>query len=270
MPLITITRGSLSATFRLTQKLSELLGCKPVSREEVLEHAEKYGIKETGIGVAGFMEKEPPHFWDRHSAERRHYLTIFKAALLDYMVEGNAVYNGHLGQFLLSDVPKLLRVRANASIQFRVNTLMKESGMTEIQAEQYVKEIDIKRRSWAKFLYGVEFDSNLNFDLILNMDKMSIDTMAGIIACATERPEFKQDTQSFKQLKDAHLRAVIFAHLVRSPRTRGMDLKIDCDSDSGKVIVTGAAPVYGTEIWHSDIKDVVSKVPRVSGIEINI
>jgi hypothetical protein len=269
MPIITITRGSLSATFRLAQKISEILGCKPVAREEVLEHAAIYGIQETGLG-SGIMEKEPPHFWDRHSAQRRQYLIFFKAALMDFLVEGNAVYNGHLGQFLLGDIPRLMRVRANASMQFRVNTLMKESGMTEAQAEQYVKEIDIKRRSWAKFLYGVEFDSNLNFDLILNMDRMSVDTMAGIIACATERPEFKQDAQSLKQIRDARLRAVIYAALARSPRTRGMELKVDCDSESGKTLISGAAPVYGAETWIGDIKDVVSRVENVKSVEVKI
>lgn len=269
MPIITITRGSLSATFKLAQKLSDTLGCKVVSREDVLKYASRYGIEETGLGTVGIMEKEPPHFWDRHAPQRRYYLTIFKAALMDNIVEGCAVYHGHLGQFLLSDVPKLLRIRANASVQFRINNLMKESGMTEVQAEQHIREIDNKRVSWAKFLYGVDFNSNMNFDLILNLDRMSIDTIAGIITCATERPEFKLDESSLKQIRDARLRAVIFAHLVRSPRTRGMDLRVECDSITGQVTVRGMAPVYGSEIWRNDIKDVVSKVEGVARVEIS-
>ena len=188
---------------------------------------------------------------------------------MDFTVDGCVVYHGHLGQFLLTDVPKLLRVRANASMQFRINNLMKESGMTEAQAEQHVKEIDSKRVSWAKFLYGVDFNSNMNFDLILNMDRMSLETIAGIIACATERPEFKLDQESLKQVRDARFRAVIFANLVRSPRTRGMDLRIECDATTGQVSVRGMAPVYGSEIWRNDIADVVSKVEGVQRVDIN-
>jgi cytidylate kinase len=270
VPIITITRGSLSATCRLANKLSERLGCRVVSREEVLEHGIKYGIRDTGLGEIGIMEKHPPYFWDRHVAQRRYYLAIFKAALMDLIIDGNAVYHGHVGQFLLSDTPKLLRVRADASMQFRINTLMQESSMTENNAEQYIKEIDIKRKKWAKFLYGIDFDDNQNYDLVLNMNRMSLDTMAGIIVCATDNQEFKQDKDSMKQMRDAHFRALIHAYLVNSPRTRGMELKAECDSDTGQVTISGMAPVYGLDILKNDIRDVLSKIDKVTNVEIKL
>jgi hypothetical protein len=266
--IITITRGSLSATCKLAQKLNERTGCRILSREEVLEHGVKFGIKETGLGEAGLMEKHPPSIWDRHAAQRRYYLIIFKAALMDLIAGGNIVYHGHVGQFLLTDIPKILRIRADASLQFRVNTLMVEMGMSEAEAEEHIRDIDLKRRNWAKFLYGIDFNDSQNYDLILNMNKMSLDTMADVIVCATQKPEFSIDQEVLKQIKDVHMKALIFASLVRSPRTRGMDLKVECDSDSGRVIIRGAAPVYGADIWRNDINDVLSKMDNVKNVEI--
>lgn len=268
MPIITITRGSLSTSFRLKGKLSELLNCRAVSREEVIKHAQKYGIEETGLADIGVLETQPPHFWDRHAAQRKHYLTIFKAALMDFVVDGNAIYHGHLGQFLLRDVPKILRVRADASVEFRVNLLMKESGRTEAEAREYINQIDSRRINWARFLYGVDFNNPANFDLILNMDKMSIETMADIVAHAAERPEFKLDEPSVKAIKDAHLKALVLAYLARSTRTRGMDLSVECDTEKGHVKIRGIAPALGTSIWEKDIKEVLSGVEGISSFDV--
>ncbi len=268
MPIITITRGSLSTSYRLTARLSEQLNCRAVSREEVIKHARKYGIEETGLADIAVFETQPPHFWDRHAAQRKHYLTIFKAALMDFVVGGDAIYHGHLGQFLLHDVPKLLRVRANASVEFRVNLLMTESGRTETEARDYISQVDSRRINWAKFLYGVDFNNPANFDLILNMDKMSIETMSDLVAHVATRPEFKPDESSVRDTRDAHLKAQVLAYLARSPRTRGMDLSVECHADTGHVKVEGVAPAVGTSVWQKDIREVLSGIERISKLEI--
>ena len=59
MNIITISRGSLSATEMLARKVSEKLNCSVVTREDVIKAAEKYGIKETGLGDLSFIEKSP-------------------------------------------------------------------------------------------------------------------------------------------------------------------------------------------------------------------
>ena len=268
MPIITITRGSLSTSFKLKDRLSEILGCKAVSREEVIKHAHKYGIEETGLADIGIVETQPPHFWDRHAAQRRHYLTIFRASLMDFIAEGCLIYHGHLGQFLLQEIPKLLRVRADASLDFRVKLLMRESGRTEGEARQYINDVDSRRVNWARFLYSVDFNNPANFDLVLNMDKMSIDTMADIVAHAAQRPEFTLDDSSLKTIKDVHLKAQVLAQIVRSPRTRGMDLSVECDSVSGHVKVRGIAPVVGASVWEKDIKEVLSGVQGIKTMDV--
>ena len=56
MNIITISRGSLSATEMLAKKVSEKLNCSVVTREDVIKAAEKYGIKETGLGDLFFSD----------------------------------------------------------------------------------------------------------------------------------------------------------------------------------------------------------------------
>ncbi|MEW5993486.1 MAG: cytidylate kinase-like family protein [Candidatus Zixiibacteriota bacterium] len=269
MSVITVTRGSLSTSFRLTSALSELLGCRSVSREEVIKHADRYDIQATGLAEQGVVESKPPHFWDRHAAQRRQYLTIFRAALMDFVVDGNVIYHGHLGQFLLPDVPKLLRVRADASLEYRVRVLMRESGRSEAEARAYINEVDSRRINWARFLYGVDFNNPANFDLVLNMDKMSIDTMASIVAHAAEQPEFKYDEAALKLLKSSHLKAHVLAALARSPRTRGMEVTVDANAESGHVSVRGMAPPVGGGMFERDIRDVLATMDAVKSLDVS-
>lgn len=268
MPLILLTRGSLSTTYKLAENLSKELNLSIATREMVIRHAQKYGIAETGMGETEFMEKHPPQFWDRHAASRRLYLIFLKASLMDFIVKGNVVYCGHLGQFLLIDVPKLLRIKVEASMNIRVAAVVKETGFTEVKAREHIADMDSKRKSWAKFLYGVNFNDPLNYDMILNLDKMSLDSMTKIIACATDRPEYKLDQESMKIIKDIYLNSIVLAALAQSSRTRGMELAVECDSETGHTKVSGMAPVVGSNIWENDIIDVVKNVEGVTSVEV--
>jgi cytidylate kinase len=266
--ILVLTRGSLSATFKLADVLCKDQQCSKVSREEVIKNAEKYGIGETGMAETGYMELQPPQFWDRHAAQRRQYMIYIKASLMDYIVKDNVIYHGHLAQFLLSDVPKILRIRVDASMEFRVNAILQESNMTKAEARKHVFEIDSRRKNWAKFLYGVDFNDPLNYDLVLNMDKMSVETMAEIIRCAISSPEYTTDDETHKTIKNVHMKSVIMAHLARSPRTKGMELMVQCDTKTGKVKVRGLGPIMGADMWEKDIRSVVTEVSGVEEIDI--
>ncbi len=269
MAIITLTRGSLSATYRLADALcKQNPDCTTVSREEIIKYAEKYGMEETGMAETGYMEVQPPQFWDRQAAQRRQYLIYFKASLMDFVVKDNIVYHGHLAQFQLSDVPKILRVRVDASLEFRVQALMSESNYTQAEARKHISEIDSRRKNWAKFLYNVDFNDTLNYDIILNMDKMSVDTMADIIFRAARSSEYTVDEEAKKTIRDVHFKSIILAHLAHATRTRGMELMIECDADTGTVKARGLGPIVGAETWQADIREAIMGVEGVKEVDI--
>lgn len=268
MAIITITRGSLRAARDITLKLSEQLGYRAVMREEVIEHGEKYGLHEFRLSQLETMEKKPPSFWDRHSLQRHHYVTIFRASLMDFVVEDNVIYQGNLGQFCLSEVPCLLRVRVDADKESRIDGLMKETGVSRVEAEAQIADIDSRRKQWVRFLYGADYDDITHYDLILNMAKIRLETMVDTVSRLVANPAFEVDDTTKQMLRDLHLKSVVQAYLVRSPRTRGMELEVECDSAAGRVDVTGVVPMLGTEIWERDIRAVVSEVEGVKDIEV--
>ena len=138
----------------------------------------------------------------------------------------------------------------------------------ENEARDHIRQIDSRRRDWAKFLYGADFDAPLNYDMVLNMEHMSLESLAKVIVSAVKYPEWALDDESMRKIKNIHMASIVLAHLARSPRTRGMELAVDCDSKSGLTRIRGMSTLVGALTWEQDIKDIVSEVEGVSAIEI--
>lgn len=268
MPVITITQGSLRATHKLTNRLSKELNCRIISREDVIEHGKKYGIDEFLFSAKRIMETKPPHSWDPQATQIHQFLVIIKAALMDFVVEGDVIYHGLQTHFLLTDVPRVLRTKVVAPMEYRVKTLAEETDFSEAEAREHILHVDEQRVSWAKFLYGENFDDPTYYDIILNMSNLNLDAMVEIIARVTRRPEFRLDAGAMKSIRDAHLKALILAYLVRFARTRDMDLSIECDSESGHVKVRRNAPTPSSGDWQKDIEDALSGLEQIFSLEI--
>ncbi len=268
MPVITITRGSLSATYKLTKRLSQELNCRAISREEIIEHGKKYGIEEFLIAAKRIMETKPPHSWDPHAAQIHHYLDIFKAALMDFVVSGDVIYQGLQTHFLLTDVPKVFKTKVVAPMEYRVRTLMEEQSMSEAESREHINHIDEQRIRWAEFIYGRNFDDPTNYDMILNMSNLNLDAMVQIISNVVSRPEFRVDAGTMKLLRDARMKAVVKARLVSNSDTREMDVSVECDSETGKTKIRRNALTPITGEWEKQIEKALEQVEGIGTLEI--
>ncbi len=267
MSIITISRGSLSASAMLAAEVSERLSWPVVTREDVLESADKYGIKETGLGELSFIEKSPG-FLDKMGDRKKQYLVCFQTALFDFALKGNFIYNGHLAQFLLTKVPSVVRVLLTAPDEFRISSVMKESGKSREEAVSHIKLTDERRQKWSQFLYGVNWRDPAYYDLVFNIERISIDLAADILADVMSRKEFKSGKEARQVLADLHLASIAKVTLQQSPRTRGSDVEIEGNSAEGSLTVRGSCPRVGAKMWENDIRTVLSKVEGVKTIKV--
>jgi cytidylate kinase len=270
MSVIAISRGSLFATKKLADGVRDRLGYKVISREEVIDAAGRYGIGETGLGDKDIMELHPPGYWHERSDERTHYLTCFKTALLDFAVEGSIIYHGNLAHVLLNEVPFVLRVRVNAPLGDRVKLLMEEKELSREAAIEKIKDMDHRRRLWTQFLYDAEVIDPIFFDLILNLERISIDDAIEIVVTEVKKEPFQPTEKSLKILKDLHLASIVKTHLLRSTKTRALDLDVQADSAAGKVIVSGSLPPDAHQTREADIQSVLSGIESVKHIEVMV
>ena len=270
MSVIAISRGSLFATKKLAEGLKARLGYRIISREEVIDAAKHYGIEETGLGEKDIMESHPPGYWHERSGERMHYLACFKTALLDFAVQGSIIYHGNLAHILLNEVPFVLRVRINAPLENRIKLLMEEEAFSKEAAIEKIKKMDYKRRLWIQFLYDAEIIDPIFFDLVLNLERITINDAIEMVVTEVAKGPFQPTEETLKVLKDLHLASIVKTCLLRSTKTKALDLNVDADSSTGKVIVSGSLPPDANQTREADIQSVLSSVESIKNVEVKV
>lgn len=236
MSVITISRGTQSGGQRLAKCLAMNLGYKSISREVLVEAAQRYGVSEETL--ARGLE-QPPSFWDRFRIDRQIYLTVIRATLCQLVREDNVVYHGNAGHLLLQGVDHVLRVRVIAPLSYRIKAAMESHGFDEKAAEAYIHRKDEERVSWTRFLYGVEWHDPSLYDLVLNLEKVTIEMACNVIVCMTERPEFRMTNESLRQLEDLYVASHVKARLFLNRKIGAAASKIDVTATSSVVHLAG-------------------------------
>jgi cytidylate kinase len=222
MAILTISRGSLSGGQKLAEGLAQSLGYECVSREFLVEAAEKYGVD------VRFLEEavqRPPTFWERVGHHRQLYLKIVRAALLDKVKLERLIYHGLAGHLLLHDVPCVLRVRVIAPLDRRIEAAMAARGLSREEALHHIQKVDEARVRWTKYLYNVEWGDPALFDVVVNLEQMKLPTAIDMIGLLAQRAEFECGPECRKQLGGMALAARVEAALELSPETRGVEVR---------------------------------------------
>jgi len=270
MSVIAISRGSLTAAERLAEHLGKELGSRVVDREGVIAAAERYGIDKTGISKENIASESPPGFWEEYADARHHYLTCFKAALLDFAVQGPLIYHGNLAHVLLNDVPCVLRVRVTAPNENRVAMLMEERGYTHERAAAEVKEMDMRRRRWIHFLYESDSADPVFFDVVLNLRRMTIEDAVELIAAEVKKVPFQRTEEAIKKLFDLRLATVTETYLLHAPETYGFRLGVKADASAGAVTVIKDPTLREHASLDDTIRAVLAGVEGVQTVKVEV
>jgi cytidylate kinase len=222
MPIITISRGSLSGGQRLAEGVARLLNYECVSREFLVEAPGQYGVDARRLEEAVLR---PPTFWERLAHQRQLYMKIVRAALLEKVKSGRLVYHGMAGHLLLQDVPCVLRVRVIAPLDRRIEAAMAAQGLSHEQALHHIHKVDEMRVRWTKYLYNVEWGDPALFDLVVNLEQIRLETAVDMIAALAQREEFDCGPQCREQLEGLALAARVEAALEFTPETRGVEVQ---------------------------------------------
>jgi cytidylate kinase len=199
MPVITVSRGSMSGGEALAKALGERLACPVLGREVLVEAAAQLGVSEEMLTQ---KVARSPRVWERLTSNRRVYLVAVQSVLAERIVDGDLVYHGHAGHLLLGGVPGILNVRLIAPLEMRVKTVMERMGLDRKAAEEYVHDVDEERVRWTQLIYGVDWRDPTLYDMVLNLNEMSLGTATATVAHVASAPEFTANESLLTLLRD--------------------------------------------------------------------
>lgn len=210
MPTVVISRGSHSGGVKLAELLGQRLGWKVISQEMVAEAAGVYGVSEDDIVRA---LDTPPSFWERLTRRRDRYIVASRAAVVQLLDNGTGIYHGLGGQFLLQELPCLLRVRLIAPLEWRVQAVMTDRGLGEAEATAYIRAMDERRRKWMQHVFGVDWSDPALYDLVINLGTLSLEAAADLVVDLVGRREYRPTPECLQGFKDFALAARVRAEL---------------------------------------------------------
>lgn len=256
MAIITISRGSFSGGKELADRLGRALNYRVISREALVKGTRKYGISDRKIEEALDV---PPRFWERFGHERRLYLAIVQAALCNEVKSNNVVYHGHAGHLLLKELPHVIRVRIIAPIEYRLEHVLQRQKLGKEKALRYIQKKDDERIRWTKFLYGVDWHDPTLYDIVISLEKITIDCACEMVKLIAQKKDEEWDETSQHAMDNLLLVSHVSAALALDPGTAGAEIKVKAEE--------GVVSLFGLVRDERLIKDIIRIVSRVSGVK---
>ena len=235
MPVIAMTQEMGS----LAKDVAILLGQQAnlaVLRHEVLEnvagkmHVPTSLISRLREGKAGLVE--------RLTTDRDRVAVYTAKEVYALADKGNVVLRGWGATMLLRKVPHVVTVRITRSFEKRVEWLMDHLGTDDVDfAQAEVRRSDDAHASRMHAQFGVNWGDPLLYDMVLNTDRISIESCVAQIQALAARPEFQETAASRAMLADLALAAAVRAALKDHESTR--DVNVDIEPQAGQVVLRG-------------------------------
>lgn len=235
MPVIALTQGMGSLAQDIAEQLAAELGLSTLQHEVAERVANKAHVSKSLInrlreGKAGTIE--------RLRADRDAIAVYTHEEVLEAAARGNVVLRGWGATQLLRSVPHVPCIRIMRPFDKRVDWLMEELGIDDRGvAESEIRRSDEANASRMHEQFGVHWGDPVLFDMVLNTDRMSVDTCVQQIKALVARPEFAETPASQALLQNMTLQAHIRSALRASESTHGVDVTITCDA--GQCTLTG-------------------------------
>lgn len=148
-------------------------------------------FKEYGLPSLHDEYESIPGFWDRFAVEkqnlRRTLFSMFDHSLCAMARFGNVVIVGRGGFAVLAGLADVLNVRIQAPAPLRKHRLVDSPGIGDPGlAEEAVRNNDQLKKTFIKSVYGREWDSASDFDLVIDTGKIAPELAADMIVHATK------------------------------------------------------------------------------------
>jgi cytidylate kinase len=195
----------------VAERVADKLGYAVISRDLLLSASERFHIPEIRLIRA---IHDAPSILSRLRHSKQAYLAYIQAALTERVSNDNVVYHGLAGHLLLKQIPGVLKVRITADLETRVANEVQREGISAQEAREMIVQDDEQRRGWTQSLQGVDpWDSNL-YDLVIRVDRLSVDDAVDVICRAAGSEGFRTTEKGLQLMKDLALACRIKAALV--------------------------------------------------------
>ena len=259
MPVIALTQGMGSLAQDIAEQLALELNLRTLQHEVADHVASRMHVSRSLIsrlrgGRAGPIE--------RFTADREGLAVYSAEEVLETAARGEVVLRGWGATCLLRPVPHVPCIRIMRPFAKRVQWLMQALDTDDIDAaEAEIRRSDHANATRMHEQFGVDWGDPVLFDLVLNTDRLSVDTCVQQIKVLLARPEFAETEASNALLQGMALSAHVRAALRARDETHGVNITIE--AVAGQVTLSG---IVLNAAEHAAAEQVAAAVAGVVGV----
>ena len=261
MSVITISRGTFSGGKMLAESLAAKLRYRCIDRDMIVAKAATPNVSQEML--KGALE-EPPSFLKRYKHKKYIYLALIQAALAEEVRAGKVVYHGNAGHLLLPGGAPVLRIRIIAPMEFRVKMAMDQVNLNRDEAISYIQKVDHDRQKWTQYLYGVDWNSPALYDIVINLEYLSIDQACEILGHVVKERCFEFGANCQAAMDDFALASRVKATLTLHPKTEPLEAEVL--ARNGQVSIKGRLTNLGQ---YQEVERTAKGVPGVVALNLD-
>lgn len=203
MAILTISRRYGSGGRDIGHAVADLLHFEYVDRKRILDDIGKAG-QAWGDFAKQYDEKQPS-VYERYKWSFRGFVALNQAQILDYALQDNMVIMGRGGNFLLRGIPFAFRVHLKASMDDRIDRLIKREGIDSGNARWLIEKVDKEMAGAVYLIYGSAWDDPKQYDRMFDTSTQN----AGEIVTAIKEELLKRTSAGTEKARQVlQLRAL--------------------------------------------------------------
>lgn len=263
MPVITLFSGSFCNSPEVAGRVLELTRYRLVDDQALIAEAAREFNMDEGKLMRALMGKTS--MFNRFTHEKERSLACLRSALAQTLKEDNLLLAGFAGLMVPSDISHVLRVCLIGDLKHRVEVAAQSEGLSEKEAIKRIHREDEARVLWVQHLYQKTdpWSPDL-FDMVIPMDKTSIEDAARLIHENVQRDVLQVSDASRKAVDDFVLAAGADMQLARE----GHDVTVL--ARDGVLTLTINKHVLMLSALENELKKIVSGLPGVRGVETRV
>jgi len=263
MAIITFSREMGSGGIPIVHQVAKELGYTLVDGDVIKDAADDYDLSQEALQQ---IDEKPPAFVDNLDRKIELNMNRIQLIVLEQALQGKVVIYGRGGQDILPGISSVYRVRVIAPFEERVERWAEREWIDPDLARSLVRKSDQQRAGFIKYYFDRNWTNPIEYDLVINTTRTSIDTAVKLIVAGSKDPSLVEKAPTCKlKIKDLILQKKI--QIARLDDERIKETFFSIDVTDGHVTLSGH--VYSEEERRAIMED-STKVEGVTGVTDNL
>src|SRR4030042_549581 len=233
MAIVIISSADEQTRRELAVSLARKLGCDFMSREQILDAAAE-AVSAVGRLEVAVLKRLAPR--ERLSRDKARYLAFVTESVCKRASKGDLVYHGRNCHLLLQGISHVIRVCVVPEPERRINNTMMRLGLDRDKAIEYIRNLDEDLDNWSHFAHGVGLTDPQYFDLVFNLQNISIESASAALCSMAQLSDFQPTPASIRAMKNLWLAAKVRHPIGTHELTGGADIRVS--AQDGRVTIT--------------------------------